>query len=192
LDIYKKLDKIANHSMRINIYSEINDELLEELSEQLEMECNKLEIHINSAGGSVIAGLKVLSMIQAKGVPTECYIEFLAASMAADIAMICDKVYMNKYGLLMFHNAYTQDEEMSDSTKEYLTKQSEMLCKMVSEKRGIDYMTFQNYCNTEKWFNLDEAIAAGLIDGEFNNEEMTMYTQEYDMVGEMYANFLKY
>jgi hypothetical protein len=170
--------------MRINIYSEINDELLEELHEQLEKDCDKLEIHINSAGGSVISGLKVISMIHSKGVPTECYIEFLAASMAADIAMTCDKVYMNKFGLLMFHNAWSPNDEITDSQKEYLMKQSEMMCKMVAEKRGIDYATFVNYCNEEKWFIAEEALKEGLIDGI----EDTMHNEYQDQIMELYSN----
>lgn len=172
--------------MRINIYSEINEELLEDLSEQLEMDCDKLEIHINSAGGSVLAGLKVISMIHSKGVPTECYIEFLAASMAADIAMTCDKVYMNKYGLLMFHNAWSPNEDLTDSQNEYLAKQSEMMCKMVAEKRGIDLATFAEYCNTEKWFTAEEALSINLIDGI--DDTMSDFAEYKDEVMELYSN----
>ena len=172
--------------MRVNIYSEINDELLEELHEQLDCDYDRLEIHINSAGGSVIAGLKVISMIHSKGVPTECYIEFLAASMAADIAMTCDKVYMNKYGLLMFHNAWSPNEDLTDSQNDYLAKQSEMMCKMVAEKRGIDLSTFVDYCNVEKWFTSEEALSINLIDGI--DDTMSDFAEYNDEVMELYSN----
>ena len=68
-----------------------------------------LEIHLNSNGGSVFAGLAIIGVIEnyknKKSCKTVSIVEGLAASMASVIACACDKVVMKENSFMMIHPA---------------------------------------------------------------------------------------
>lgn len=164
--------------MRINIIGEINEERFLSLKAQLGVlaesnNIDKLDIHINSPGGEVLYGLQMMSLLNSFNIEKNFYIEFLAASMAADMSMSGDKVYMNKYALLMFHNVYSDSDEVTDSANQYMNKQSKQLADLVIEKRGISKELFYELCKKEAWLTADEAYELGLVDGIIDNLEIT-------------------
>jgi ATP-dependent protease ClpP protease subunit len=62
-------------------------------------------IILDSPGGSVLAGAKILDYIRASKAPIHCVVDNFAASMAAMILENCDKRYASPSSVIMFHNA---------------------------------------------------------------------------------------
>lgn len=75
------------------------------LAEIGEVDC--LEIHINSGGGDVFAGVAIYNLLKnAKAKQRICYIDGIAASIASVIAMSCDQIIMRKGSEIMIHNPF--------------------------------------------------------------------------------------
>ena len=69
----------------------------------------KLELHINSDGGSVDAALNIISQIEQlkkEGVEVVSFVKEKACSMAFLISIICSKRIMRKYAKLMLHPSW--------------------------------------------------------------------------------------
>lgn len=71
---------------------------------QLEQEVNRINLRINSPGGSVHHGAAIISAIQSCKVPVHTYVDGMAGSMAADIFLSCPNRHMNKTSMLMVHS----------------------------------------------------------------------------------------
>ena len=68
-----------------------------------------VEIHVNSCGGSVSAGISIANQIRelkSKGHSTVCIIDGVAASIASITAMACDEIRMYPQSFLMIHNPW--------------------------------------------------------------------------------------
>lgn len=83
----------------------------------------ELEIHINSPGGDVFAGMTIYNIIKRKGVLTTVYVDGLAASIASVIAMAGDEIIVPENATLMIHKAWT----MMSGNADDLRKQAEEL-----------------------------------------------------------------
>lgn len=71
----------------------------------LEKDYKNIDIRINSPGGSVFEGLGIVNAILNSKSNIETYIDGIAYSMAAIIALSGKKVHIAKNGRLMLHNA---------------------------------------------------------------------------------------
>lgn len=91
------------------------DDFLWEFKWLINAEVSKINIHINSAGGSCVDGISVFSRIIDCPIPTACYNDGLAASMGSIIWAAGQDVYMKDYALLMIHNPFVD----GDSGKKY-------------------------------------------------------------------------
>ncbi|WP_086932203.1 head maturation protease, ClpP-related [Agarilytica rhodophyticola] len=68
-----------------------------------ELSGDKIEIRINSPGGSVIDGLVMYNYLKSIDKEVICYIDGLAASMACALAMACDQVFIPSNAMMMMH-----------------------------------------------------------------------------------------
>lgn len=73
----------------------------------------KINVRINSGGGSVLDGYAIITSILNSKVKVDTYIDGLAASMAATIAVCGKKTYMADYGTFMIHEAKGEDEKIA-------------------------------------------------------------------------------
>lgn len=77
-----------------------------------------LNIHINSGGGSVFAGIAIYNMLKRSGGYKRVYIDGVAASIASVIALAGDEIIMPKSSMLMIHKPWTQVQgNATDITK---------------------------------------------------------------------------
>ena len=67
---------------------------------------NRLELHINSFGGSVFEGNAIANMIRRLSCDTVAYIDAFACSAASVIACACKEVIMPRNTVLMIHNPW--------------------------------------------------------------------------------------
>lgn len=162
----------------IMLYGVIGDSWLEEsvTARQLVGEIKSLEkthsrinVHINSAGGSVFDGLAIFNALQNSSAEVHTWNDGLAASMAAVILMAGSTVHSAKNALMMVHspstgvwgnavdlrNALTTLEKVQNSLIQCMLSRTE---KTKSEVE-VEYFDCQDH-----WLSADEAQAEGFID----------------------------
>ena len=68
---------------------------------------SEIEMHINSGGGSVFAGIAIYNMLKRSKATVTTYIDGIAASIASVIACAGDRVIIPKNGTFMIHKPTT-------------------------------------------------------------------------------------
>ena len=121
-----------------------------------------LEIHINSYGGSVFAGVAMANFIANHKQKTTCIIDGIAASIASQIFFSADVCKIPTNGYLMIHCPYTSTEGNAAD----LRKAAEILdtiqagLETTYQKKALDGVTVEEIrqmMNQEKWFTGTEA-----------------------------------
>lgn len=166
----------------MNYIIDLKDEINPTTGEFVEREIEKakaagyksLTLIINSFGGSVYEGLSIVSALKNSGMETTAKIEGYCASMAAIIAMTCDKVVMAEHGILMFHNPYLEGrEDMSESEKSAMEKTTNSLIMLASRK--IDKNTLKKMMDKETWLDAAEAFGFGMVDEIYDINKLSDY-----------------
>lgn len=125
---------------------------------------DQINIRINSGGGSVLDGYSILTAILNSKVKCDTYIDGLAASMAATIAVCGNKVYMSDYGTFMIHNAQGEDQKVaalfSDTINTILTKRT-----------GNDAETIAKMMDKETWMDAKTCKKMGFVDEIINTSK---------------------
>lgn len=124
----------------------------------LQDKCNKINVRINSIGGSVLDGYAIISSIINSKVPCDTYIDGLAASIAGVIAISGKKVYMMDYGTLMLHNPQGGgDRALLDLVKDTLVT-------LFSNRTSQDAEIVSKMMDKETWMCAVEAKEKGMVD----------------------------
>lgn len=113
----------------------------------LKTACNKINIRINSDGGSVIDGYAIFSSIINAGVETESFIDGVAASTAGWCAMAASKCSIMDYATLMVHGASGGDD------KELISLVNSSIAKMISNRSGMTEDEVNELMKKETWFS---------------------------------------
>ena len=127
-----------------------------------------IDVHINSLGGSVFDGLAIYNALKNHSKKVTTKVEGIAASIASVIAMAGDTIEMAENSLFMIHNPFA----MSGGDANELRKTANILDKIRNEIAGI-YASkstqtaehFVDLMNVETWFNSNETMELGLING---------------------------
>lgn len=152
-----------------DIGTDINGHYMAQELSYLDQQVDEINIRINSDGGDVSHGLSIVSAIDSTQAFVRAYIDGIAASMAAVIALAADEVIMNDYARLMVHDPYYSDEngtvekKLSQRAKKALESIKGIL-RGIMKRRGVDDGKVENYMKEETWFTADEAKTAGFID----------------------------
>lgn len=165
----KKDDKKCNEA-QIRIYGVIGDQVsgnqVAEQMAELDDRVDTISLLINSNGGSVSDGLSIISAILTAKSFIHVYVNGIAASMAAVIAVAADKVTMQDYAKLMIHDPFFSgqgSDKLSAKDKKALDSITDTLQTLLS-RRGCTKEKIASLMKEETWFTADEAKAAGLID----------------------------
>ena len=152
----------------------------------------KINLQINSPGGSVTEGLAIAAFIKNFPAQINTTVIGLAASIATPIALAGNKVFMDKDSFFMVHNPWAstfgEAEELRE-TADLLDKMKDNLANVYLEKikktgnlvsNRVDSTKKQviDWMNKETWFTAKEALEAGLIDGIVNRKEYTEEKEE--------------
>ncbi len=140
------------------------DEFVDELKA---VTTSKINLRLNSPGGSVFDGIAIANAIRSHPATVTVYVDSLAASIASVIAMSGDRLVMMPQSQIMVHNAsgacYGDSTEMVKMA-EMLDKQSRNIAEAYAQHTGGSLAEWQQYMADETWFTADEALAAGLAD----------------------------
>lgn len=137
----------------------------------LESSCERINIHINSPGGSVHEGLPIVNAIKSSTVDVHTYVDGIAYSMGAMIAISAKKgnVHMAKGSLLMLHSVstgiYGNAKALRDEA-DVLDKYDDVLAGLIESRTGksLDDVKSSYLNHTDNYFTPSEAISEGLVD----------------------------
>ena len=123
-----------------------------------------IKIRINSPGGNVFQGMSIVSAILAADTPIHVYVDGIAASMAAVVAVCADKVFMQDFAKLMIHDpAFAGEIKLTDKYRKMLGKIRDMLQGVLS-RRGNNPEEIAELMAAETWFSASEAKRSRLCD----------------------------
>ena len=173
-------DKAKNDTGEMYIYGDIADEkwfdedvtpksIRDALSEMGAVK--NLDIHINSYGGSCVAGNAIINILdnyrKKNGTSLNVYIEGIAASMGSGIASVGDKVYMASNSLFMVHRplcmAYGNADDF-EKTIQVLQKTEDGLIQNYMRRFKGTEDELRQMLQDETWFTADEAKEWGFVD----------------------------
>ena len=122
----------------------------------------ELEIHINSYGGSVFAGVAMANFVASHKPKTTCIIDGIAASIASQIFFSADVCKIPTNGYVMLHKPWTSTE----GNAEDLRKAAEILDTLQAglettyQKKALEGVTAEDIrqmMNEETWLTGTEA-----------------------------------
>lgn len=132
---------------------------------------DRIDLHINSGGGSVWDGLTIMNNLRQQDAPVRAIVDGVAASAASFIACAADEVVMMPNSRMMIHDALGiclgQAQDMHDYG-DFLADSSDNIAAIYAAKAGgkvADWRaTMQANGLMGQWYSADEAVAAGLAD----------------------------
>lgn len=196
-------DKILNYitdngEVTILLYGDIETwgvnakDFVIELKE-LEATHKKINLRINSCGGSVFEGMAICNAIRSSSSEIVIYIDGLAASMASVIALCGRKVYMSQYAQLMIHcvSGYVSGTTKEIETRlEEMKKLEDLIIKMYSVRTGMTEEVIKStYMDgLDHWLSAQEALNLKLVDEVYNSDDEIKNPEDRSNVFKHYQN----
>lgn len=165
---------------------------------------NRINIRINSPGGSLLHGNAIISTIMNSPVEVHTYNDGMAASMAASIWLSAENRHMGVNATLMLHNTMNgiwgnakELRQMADT----LDKFTSTTASLIANRTGMDEdevkeMFFNDY--EDHWLTRQECDDMGFItakDDKYENEEMVSQAQakamSYDQLVAQFSDMEK-
>jgi len=142
---------------------------IEELFFISEMQPKAINVRINSPGGNLMEGMNIFNAIERvkeKGIEVNTYIDGMAASIAAPIALNGNTVYMADHALVMIHlpfNPNTEDEGETNKATEAFTNS---LATILSAKTNKSKDEVIKLMEETTFFDSVEAVKAGIVEAK--------------------------
>jgi len=136
----------------------------------------KLDVFINSGGGSVFSGSEIFTELKSYKGEVEVNIVGVAASAASVIAMAGDKILMSPTGQIMIHNASSGtygDHTALTKTADVLKVIDESIANAYELKTGKNHSKLLELMGNETWLSLAKAKELNFVDGGMFDEETT-------------------
>lgn len=128
----------------------------------------RINLHIQSMGGTLLPAFGVIDLIQSSQVPVDTYISGFAASAASLISVSGKKRYMTKNSMMLIHSLRTTIGEVNYNQLEdqFLNSQSMMnLVKNIyKENSYISDDKLEYLLEHDFWLNSSECLKYKLVD----------------------------
>jgi ATP-dependent protease ClpP protease subunit len=132
---------------------------------------DRLELWVNSGGGSVWDGLAILNELRGFDAPVTARVTGIAASAASFIAVACDETVMMPNSKLMIHDAMGLCMGQADDMRGYadfLDESSDGIAEIYAERAGGTTAGWRATMKAKgllgQWYSAQEAVDAGLAD----------------------------
>lgn len=158
--------------MVIYIHGEITKNTESNVRESLAMANGEpIELHIDSIGGDLFAGLSIYNMLQSHDV--NVFVDGTAGSVASIIALSGSKPpQIASTGSITIHNAHTDNvggnQHDLQKIANSLAKYSEIVAGVYQKKTKLDVEQIVDLMNNETTFNATDAIATGFASDVYN------------------------
>jgi ATP-dependent protease ClpP protease subunit len=127
----------------------------------------RLDIHINSPGGSVSEASAIYSRLADHKSDKNVYLDGLAASAATIVAMVGHKIYIRSHATMMIHRprgiAIGTEDEMRTAAAALATHGEAML-NLYTKRTGKDREAIRSLMNAETWMTAQQAVDNGFAD----------------------------
>lgn len=157
----------------VTLYSEVNKDSVNTLIKDIHKFNNTTDkpiyLLIDSPGGSVIDGARLIAIMQASKNPVFAINVGVSASMAFMILQHAHKRYALSKSILMAHPAslgimYQGELDKAVSRFSFLKRYVDNMDKFVAKRAGMTYEAFKTKSNQELWAEGADAVAEGLVD----------------------------
>lgn len=141
----------------------------------LQSQYSKIDVRINSRGGDVFSGMAIYNSLRQSKSDITIYIDGVAASIAAIIALCGKPLYMSPYAKLMLHSVSGGtwgNASVLRQTADQMEKLQENLANMIAGRCGMKAKDVQEKYFDEKdhWIDAKEAVQMKLVDGIYDME----------------------
>lgn len=140
-------------------------ELLQQILDLKRDGVSKLNVYLDSPGGSIFAGVSIYNAI--KSMDATVYVYGLAASMGSVIALAGKKVIMTPQSYMMIHNPWTISwGESKDLQKDVdlLDKLKDTIISVYQDRAKVDNDELKTMMDNETWMNSEKALDLGFCD----------------------------
>ena len=130
-------------------------------------EAPKLNLHINSYGGSVFAGFSSVDYIRNAAVPVVSVIDGCAASAATIMSVVAQERYINEHAFMLIHQLSSGMWGNYESLKDDMENCDllmETIRNIYTEHTKIPKKTLNQILKRDLWFDADICLKYGLID----------------------------
>ena len=176
---YFNIQTAPDGSVTVLLYGEIGDygdvksgNVVSELK-AAENSGARIDVRINSIGGDVYSGIAIFNAMKGSSADIHIYIDGVAASMAAVLALCGKPVTMSKYARLMLHSVsggcYGNKTELRRCIDE-IQSLEDSLADMLASKLKTDKAQIKSsyFDDNDHWLTAGEAFALGLVDGIYD------------------------
>jgi len=170
--------------MVLYINGEITQELANSVRAQLEKTKGPVDLHIDSQGGDVFAGLSIYNMLQRREV--KVYVDGLAGSISSVIALSGDeRPQISETGTFAIHNALINQTQGNHhelrQVANSLEKFSEIVASVYEKKTELKLEEVKELMNTESIFTAKEAVQLGFAKEIYTPLKAVAYFKNIDM-----------
>lgn len=128
-----------------------------------------IDVHINSMGGEVFAGIAIFNALKDSPSIVNIYVDGLAASIAGVIALCGKPLHMSRFSRLMLHSvsgACSGGARDMRQCADLIEGLEGTLADMISSKCGMpsEEVKLKFFDGKDHWFTADEAARIGLCD----------------------------
>lgn len=135
---------------------------------------DRIDFHINSEGGSVINGVRIVSAIYKSEIPIHTFNDGFAMSMGGFIWLSApyENRHMVNFGSLMLHapRFVSEDGEIvepeSEDDKKMLQVVTDMLSQITKNNTGLSKAEIADILSKDTFYNAKEAVEAGFMKKE--------------------------
>lgn len=143
---------------------------------ELSSRYKNIDVRINSMGGEVYAGLAIFNAIRESEADINIYIDGVAASMAAVIALCGRPLHMSRFSRMMLHAVSGGVHGSSSYIRAYadqIDSLTETLVGIVAERAGLetDEVRARWFDGSDHWLTAQEALDLKLADGIYDRKD---------------------
>ena len=147
----------------------------------LEKKYPKIDMRINSNGGSVYECIAILHAMEECQSEISAYIDGIAASMAGVIFLNAPKRYMNKYARLMTHKVkagcHGTASQLRSAADEVESLENDLAAVMSQRtKLSLEDTRAKYITDTDRYLTAEQAKNEGLIDSIYNGSKIDVPT----------------
>ncbi|MFB6456569.1 ATP-dependent Clp protease proteolytic subunit [Chitinophaga sp. Hz27] len=162
-------------------YGIMGDQFQAELLQLDSMGKKRIQVWINSPGGSVFEGYSIYNAILKSKTKVDTYCVGVAMSMAAVIFQAGRTRYMADYGILMYHNPF--DSNDPEAKNEVLEQMRRSMVKMICERSAMNEDACEKMLNRETFMDASEAYDLKLCDAveqssDYNRKRLATVTND--------------
>ena len=170
--------------MVLYINGEITQELANSVRAQLEKTKGPVELHIDSQGGDVFAGLSIYNMLQRREVTV--FVDGIAGSISSVISLVGDeRPQISETGTFAIHNALINQTQGNHHDLRQvalsLEKFSDIVAGVYEKKTNLKLDDIKDLMNAESIFTAKEAVELGFAKSIYTPLKAVAYIKTKDM-----------